>query len=122
MKHRHGNRILSRTAEQRKHLLQNLASALFTHGSIVTSEAKAKELRRFVEPLITDAKKELTVHRRRELLRKLGSPSDLTGLQKAAQQNSTRPGGYLRLTKLPVRRSDSAHEVRIDILGGASPQ
>jgi large subunit ribosomal protein L17 len=116
MKHRHGNRILGRTTKHREALLKSLTSDLLRHGSIVTTEAKGKELRRFFEPLVTEAKKELTLHRRRLLLEQLRAQEDLARLQAVAQSNQTRPGGYLRLTKLPVTRNDAAQTVRIDIL------
>ena len=94
-----------------------MTSSLLTHGSIVTTEAKAKELRGFFEPLVTKAKKEITLARRRELLAELMHKTDLPALLEVAQRNATRPGGYLRLTKLPTKRMDDATMVRIDILG-----
>jgi len=116
MKHRHGNRILSRVTADRKQLLQNLASGLLTHGSIVTSEAKGKELRRFLEPLITRAKREESLHVRRQLLASLLHKGDVTNLLEVAKAAAKRPGGYMRLTKLPARRGDGASEVRVDII------
>lgn len=116
MKHRHGNRILGRVAADRHQLLQNLSSSLLEHGSIVTTKAKGKELRGFLEPLITEAKKEMTIHRRRSLLSKLIQTADFDRLLKAAEVNKTRPGGYLRLTAVPSNRSDAAEMVKVDIL------
>jgi len=116
MKHRHGNRILSRVASDRKQLLQNLSSALLLHGSIVTEKAKAKELRRFLEPLVTKAKGEMTLHRQRILRSQLINKSDFQRLVTVAETNKNRPGGYLRLTALPLRLSDGAQRVRVDIL------
>jgi len=116
MKHRHSNRILGRVAAHRHQLLQNLSSSLLEHGSIVTEKAKGKELRMFLEPLITSAKKELTLHRRRHLIQQLIRPEDFDRLLKAAEANKTRPGGYLRLTAIPSNRSDAAKMVRVDIL------
>lgn len=116
MKHRHGNRILGRVTAHRQQLLRNLGGALLRHGSIVTEEAKAKELRRFLEPLITTARHEITLHRRRQLLRHLPRKEDVNQLLKVAQAHATRPGGYMRLTALPSRRSDAAKIVRVDLL------
>jgi large subunit ribosomal protein L17 len=116
MKHRHKNRILGRTTEERKRLLKNLQSSLLEHGSIVTTEARAKELRKFFEPLVTEARGELTLHRRRRLLRKLFRKSDLVRLLEVAESQKNRPGGYVRLTKLPVTRMDAAAQVRVDIV------
>jgi large subunit ribosomal protein L17 len=116
MKHKHSNRILSRSASNRHALLQQLTSALLTHGHIVTTEAKAKELRRHIEPLITEAKQELTLHRRRQLLRKLAHHEELPQLVAVAGVHKNRPGGYLRAAKLPHRKSDNASLCRVDII------
>lgn len=116
MKKKHRNRILGRTANHRKELLRNLTDALLTHGSIVTTEAKGKELRTFFEPLVTSAKQEMTLARRRKLLASLKSKEAFNELVAIAEANAERPGGYLRLTHLPRTRSDFAKEVRIDIV------
>ncbi|MEX1997059.1 MAG: 50S ribosomal protein L17 [Candidatus Andersenbacteria bacterium] len=116
MKHKHANRILSRRAHHRHALLSNLTSALLKYNSLITTEAKGKELRRFFEPLVTEAKKELTLARRRRLLAQLLHAEDLPRLQAIAAQVYTRPGGYLRLTKLPRTRTDGAKTVRVDIV------
>ncbi|MAF80625.1 50S ribosomal protein L17 [bacterium] len=115
MKHKVQGRSLGRTANHRRALLRNLAHELLTHRSIVTTLPKAKELQRYVEPLITKAKGELTLATRRSLLRDL-SGDDVTELVEVAGQNQDRPGGYTRLTKLPVTRHDNAREVRIDFV------
>jgi large subunit ribosomal protein L17 len=116
MRNKHKNRILGRTADNRRHLLKNLTSSLLEHGSIVTTEAKAKELRMHVEPLITSAKQEMTLANRRNLLKKLGHKEDLDRLTKVANIHKKRPGGYVRLTRLPITRTDNAPVVRIDII------
>lgn len=116
MKHRHGNRILSRTTTDRRQLLQNLAGAVLAHGTIVTSEAKGKELKKFLEPLITRAKQGAGLHVRRQLLSSLLHKQDVARLLSVAKTNTKRPGGYLRLTRLPQRRGDAGQEVRIDII------
>jgi large subunit ribosomal protein L17 len=115
MKHQHSNRILGRVANHRKALLKNLSASLLEHGSIITSQAKAKELRGFLEPLVTEAKKELTLARRRALLSQLPEGS-FTRLQKVAAAHATRPGGYLRLTKIIRLRQDGAQEVKISFV------
>lgn len=116
MKHRHGNRILGRVAADRHQLLQNLTSALLTYGRIVTTAAKAKELRRVFEPLLTEARQELTLHRRRKLLQSLIQASDLDRLLAAAKATKNRAGGYLRLTRLPVMRHDSAAMMHVELV------
>lgn len=116
MRNKHSNRILGRTANHRKALMKSLTFALLEHGSIVTTEAKAKELRRHIEPLITSAKEEMTLARRRRLLAQVGTDDALDQLEAVADANKQRPGGYLRLTHLPLRRSDNVSEVRVDII------
>ncbi|MBI1833862.1 MAG: 50S ribosomal protein L17 [Candidatus Andersenbacteria bacterium] len=116
MKHRHGNRILSRTAADRGQLLRTLSKSLLTHHSIVTTEAKGKELKKFFEPLMTTAKEELTLARRRKLLAILQGRDHVEQLVKVAKDAKSRPGGYLRLTKLPRTRKDNAQEVRVDFV------
>lgn len=116
MRNKHSNRILGRRAHHREQLLKTLTSALLEHGSIVTSEAKAKELRTYIEPLVTKAKQDLTLARRRHLLRHLAHKEDLQRLVEVAKVHSSRPGGYTRLTRLPSRRADAAGQIRIDII------
>ncbi len=119
MKHRHHNRILGRSASHREQLMRSLTSSLLAHGSIVTSEAKAKELRQHVEPLVTRAKQPLTLANRRHLWRQLGHQDDIDHLVEVAQRCAKRPGGYLRLTRLPSRRADNARQMRVDIIDAA---
>ncbi len=117
MKHRHHNRILGRGASHRRQLMQNLTRSLLKHGSIITTEAKAKELRLFAEPLITAAKQEPTLLSRRRLLQKSGGGKEAVAqLQKVGRASAARAGGYLRLTKLPVTREDGARTIRVEII------
>ncbi len=116
MKHRHGNRILGRVAIDRRQLLSNLSASLLEYGSIVTSEAKAKELRKFFEPLLTKAKREKSLHQRRQLLAVLPTRESVERLLAAAGAASKRAGGYLRLTRLPLTRGDGARRMRVDIV------
>lgn len=117
MKHRHSNRILSRSSKLRQQLLQNLSSSLLQHGSIVTTAAKAKELRRFLEPLVTKARPAaLTLHQRRLLQSQLMHKSDLVRLTNFAGRHQQRPGGYLRLTRVPSTRADAATLTKVELL------
>lgn len=116
MKHKHGNRILGRTAPVRKQLLINLSRSLLERGSIVTTEAKGKELRKFFEPLMTKARRKETLAGYRRMLSVLQSKKHVELLTEAAAKTGKRPGGYLRLTKLPISRNDSAKEVRVDFV------
>lgn len=117
MKHRRQKRSLGREKSNRRQLLQSLTSSLLLHGSIVTTEAKAKELRGFIEPLITKARLEMTLANRRRLMASLMHAADFTRLVEAAEANKKRPGGYLRLTHLPTTREDDASMMRVDLLG-----
>lgn len=104
MRHHDRNRTLSRTRRGRTALLRGLAVSLISHGRILTTEAKAKELRPFVERLITTAKKGLrkdSVAARRLVSTRLGEPSS-TAVQKiftTAAEYAERPGGYTRIVK-----------------------
>jgi large subunit ribosomal protein L17 len=115
---RHGNsgRSLSRTSTHRKAMLRNMMVSLLRHELIQTTVAKAKELRRFVEPMITLGKVD-NVHKRRlahsrlrddEIVNKLFT--DLGPFYK------TRPGGYLRILKCGSRKGDNAPMVIVELV------
>ncbi len=108
MRHRILGRKLSRKSSHRKALMSNLASALITHKKIKTTDAKAKELRRFVEPLITYAKKG-DLHSRRQVLKKIPHKSIVKELfENIAPVCLNRNGGYTRIIKLGFRDNDCA--------------
>jgi len=92
-----------------------MASGLLSHGSVVTTSAKAKELVKFVEPLITEAKGELTLHRNRRLRSALHNADTVQALVKTAKAMKDRPGGYTRRTRLPAKRGDGAEIVKIEL-------
>ncbi|CAN5207042.1 50S ribosomal protein L17 [soil metagenome] len=115
---RHGNKgkNLSRTASHRKALLSNLASQLFQHKRIVTTVAKAKALRPFVEPLITKAK-ENTTHQRRIVFSRLQDKDAVKELfDVISAKTSSRPGGYTRIIKLGKRVGDNAELAMIELV------
>ena len=116
MRKKNSKRILGRTANHRLALMRNLTDALLQHGSIITTEAKGKELRGHFEPLVTAAKQDMTLARRRKLLAQLQTSSAISRLVEVAKMHANRPGGYLRITKLSRRRGDAASTVRVDIL------
>ena len=115
---RHGDKInnLSRTASHRRALLSNLAIQLITHKRIVTTLAKAKSLRTYVEPLITKAK-DNTTHQRRVVFSYLQDKDAVTELfSTVAAKVAGRPGGYTRIIKLGARVGDNAETALIELV------
>jgi large subunit ribosomal protein L17 len=115
---RHGDKInnLSRTASHRRALLSNLAIQLITHKKIVTTVAKAKALRTYVEPLITKAK-ENTTHQRRVVFSYLQDKDAIVELfGTVAAKIAGRPGGYTRIIKLGARVGDNAETAMIELV------
>ncbi len=117
MRHRKVGRQLRRTSEQKLALMRNLAQSLIEHGAIETTEAKAKELRPFVEKLITKAK-EQTLHARRLAGRHVQQRKINDKLfQEVAPKFASRPGGYTRILKTGHRKGDGAEMARIELVG-----
>ena len=115
---RHGDKIknLSRTASHRRALLSNLAVQLIEHKRIVTTLAKAKALRVYVEPLITKAKQN-TTHQRRVVFSYLQDKHAITELfGPVAEKIAGRPGGYTRIIKLGARVGDNAETAMIELV------
>src|ERR1700759_2875965 len=115
---RHGDKInnLGRTASHRRALLSNLAIQLITHKRIVTTLAKAKSLRTYVEPLITKGK-ENTTHQRRVVFSYLQDKEAVTELfGNIATKVAGRPGGYTRIIKLGARVGDNAETALIELV------
>ena len=108
MRHRKSGRHLNRTSSHRTAMMRNMAASLFRHEQIKTTVPKAKELRRFAEPLITLAKEPSVANRRlafnrlrdREMVQKL---FDILGAR-----YKERPGGYMRILKCGYRTGDAA--------------
>ena len=108
MRHRKKGRKLGRKVGNRKALLRNLACQLILHKKIKTTDPKAKELRSFIEPLITLAKKN-SLHSRRLVIKKIPKKIIVRILfDEIAPLFSSRPGGYTRITKLGLRDNDRA--------------
>ena len=117
MRHRKAGRQLRRTSEQRLALLRNLAISLIEKGAIETTEAKAKELRPFVEKLITKGKAG-TLHARRLATRHVHKRAAADMLFKeVAPKFATRQGGYTRILKTGFRKGDGAEMARIELIG-----
>jgi large subunit ribosomal protein L17 len=115
---RHGDKIknLSRTKAHRDALLSNLACQLIEHKKIVTTLAKAKALRVYVEPLITKGK-ENTTHQRRVVFSYLKDKEAVKELFGAvAEKIAGRPGGYTRIIKLGTRPGDNAEQGLIELV------
>lgn len=116
MRHRKAGRRLSRTTSHRKATMKALAVALFTHDAIETGLFKAKELRRFAEPLITLSKTDSVANRRRAFakLRDNDAVSKLFG--EIGPNYTERPGGYTRILRLQNRLGDNAPMARIELV------
>ena len=126
MRHRVSHRKLGRVTEHRIAMLRNQATALLKYEHIETTVPKAKELRPFVERIITIAKRGLaagdanarTLHARRLVLRDI-QDRDIVGklFDTIAPRFEARPGGYTRILRLGYRRGDSAELAQIELVG-----
>ncbi len=115
---RHGKKInhLSRTDSHRKAMLSNMASSLILHKRIITTLAKAKALRTYVEPLITKSKND-TTHSRRTAFSYLKDKEVVSILfREVAEKVANRPGGYTRILKMANRMGDNASMALIELV------
>jgi large subunit ribosomal protein L17 len=126
MRHRVSHRKLGRVTEHRISMLRNQAQALLRHERIETTVPKAKELRPFVERIITIAKRGLaggegngrSLHARRLVLRDIQDRAIVSKLfDTIAPRFEARPGGYTRILRLGFRRGDSAEIAQIELVG-----
>ncbi len=109
MRHSNKNRKFGRERKVRSTFLKGLALDLIRHGKITTTEARAKELRKVVEPLVTLAKKGDVASRRLAASRLMNRASETKKLfDEIAPNYKSRSGGYTRVTRLPVRKSDAS--------------
>jgi large subunit ribosomal protein L17 len=115
---------LGGSGSHQKHMLANLAKSLIEHGGITTTHAKARELRPFVEPLITKARKG-GLHNRRQVMAALeirnsafydGGGVIAKLFEELGPAYAERPGGYTRIIKLGPRRGDNAPMARIELV------
>jgi large subunit ribosomal protein L17 len=116
MRHGKKDNHLGRTASHRKAMLSNMAASLIIHKRIETTLAKAKELRKYVEPLLTRAKED-TTHNRRVAFSYLNdkeSTKELFGV--VSDKIADRPGGYTRIIKLGYRLGDAAETCLIELV------
>ncbi|MEK7208462.1 MAG: 50S ribosomal protein L17 [Patescibacteria group bacterium] len=116
MRHSNRNKKFGREKNQRRALMRTLAHSLFRDGRIETTEAKAKALRPFAERLITHAKSG-TLASRRLIAARLGGTAALAKLYKEiAPRCAKRSGGYSRVVKAGMRRSDGAKMAVIELI------
>ncbi|MCS5652139.1 MAG: 50S ribosomal protein L17 [Candidatus Marinimicrobia bacterium] len=122
MRHRKSGRKLGRKTGHRKAVMSNLASRLIEHKRIKTTEAKAKELRMFIEPLVTFARRG-DLHARRQVLRKIPHKDIVSILfNDIGPVYTDRDGGYTRIIKLGFRDNDRAPVSMIEFVDFASEQ
>lgn len=115
---RHQKRInsLSRTSAHRNAMLSNMATSLIIHKRITTTVAKARALKKFVEPLITKAKND-TMHSRRVVFRYLQDKDAVNELfREISVKVADRPGGYTRILKTGFRKGDNAEMCIIELV------
>ena len=126
MRHNLAHRKLGRVSEHRTALLRNQAMALIRHEHIETTMPKAKELRPFVERLITIAKRGVasgdangkSLHARRLVLAELPDKAIVGKLfESIAPRYAERPGGYTRILRVGFRRGDSAEVAQVELIG-----
>lgn len=116
MRHGNKNNALSRTKAHRDALLSNMACSLIEHKRINTTLAKARALRRFVEPLITKSRTDST-HSRRTVFSYLQNKEAVAALfRDVAPATGTRPGGYTRIIKLAPRLGDASEMAMIELV------
>ncbi|MBU3698790.1 MAG: 50S ribosomal protein L17 [Candidatus Kapabacteria bacterium] len=134
MRHGYSGRKLKRTASHKRALMANMATSLFEHKRLVTTLAKAKELRPFAEQLITRARNAhrsekagtitgIDVHSRRMVGRFIKNKGVLQELfDTIAPLVAERDGGYTRITKLGLRRGDASETAMIELVDWSNPQ
>jgi large subunit ribosomal protein L17 len=116
MRHGKKNNHLGRTSTHRKALLSNMATSLIINKRISTTVAKAKELRKYVEPLLTKSKTDST-HSRRVVFSYLQNKDSMKVLfSEVAEKIATRPGGYTRILKTGTRLGDNSDMCIIELV------
>lgn len=116
MRHCNSGRSLSRNSSHRKAMFKNMMVSLLRHELIKTTLPKAKELRRFIEPIITLAKQD-SLHKRRLAYSRLGDREIVTKLfNDIAPFYKERPGGYLRILKCDYRKGDNAPMAIVELV------
>lgn len=119
MRHRVGRRKLQRTSSHRAALFRNMAAALIKHEQITTTTAKAKELRPYVEKLVTLAKKGGLSNRRLAHSRIMDEAQERKLFEVLGPRYADRNGGYTRIIKAGIRQSDAAPVAVIEFVDRA---
>ena len=115
MRHQHTGRTLGRSATHRRAMFRNLVTSLIIHGRVVTTDAKAKEVRRYADRMITLGKKQ-TIAARRRARRFIQTDEALARLfSEVAPRFANRPGGYTRVIKAGRRRGDAAPQSIVEL-------
>jgi large subunit ribosomal protein L17 len=116
MRHRKSGRHLNRTSAHRKAMFKNMTVSLIEHEMIKTTLPKAKELRRFAEPLITLAKTDSVANRRLAFSRTRSDAAVGKLFAELGPRYQTRPGGYIRILKCGFRAGDSAPMAYVELV------
>jgi large subunit ribosomal protein L17 len=116
MRHRHGLRKLNKTSSHRLSMFRNMANSLILHEAIKTTLPKAKDLRKFVEPLINLGKTPSLANRRLAFDRLRDRDSVVKIFGDLGPRYATRPGGYLRVLKMGFRQGDNAPMAFVELL------
>lgn len=120
MRHKKGYNKLSKATDQRMAMLKSMAVALFKYNRIEATEARAKELRRFVDKLITLVKKADLQSRRKVIALLLHDTELVKSIYAGAARFNTRNSGYTRIMRVGLRRGDAAQMVLIELVDGAA--
>lgn len=120
MNHRKSGRQLGRNSSHRRAMFRNMVVSLLKHEMIQTTVPKAKELRRYAEPLITLAKKDTVANRRLAFARMRDRDTVKKLFEDIAPRSAKRPGGYLRLLKAGFRVNDNAPLAIVELVDRAA--
>ncbi len=116
MRHRNTGRYFSRTSSHRKAMFRNMTTSLVEHELIKTTLPKAKELRRYAEPLITLAKSDSVANRRLAFSRLRDKVAVGKLFTQLGPRYQTRPGGYIRILKCGLRAGDKAPMAYVELV------
>ena len=121
MRHRHSGRQLNRNSSHRKAMFRNMSNSLFQHELIRTTLPKAKELRRFAEPLITLSKTDSVANRRLAFNRMRDRDMVTKLFNELGPRYTERPGGYVRILKAGCRAGDKAPMALVELVDRPIP-